>query len=153
MKRISSLLLVLLLCSFFVTGCEEKEVVTSAGEDVNVASMQHKHCTRSGSIDTGSEVSLNYDLYYTGEALNNLKSEEKVISSDQDVLTTYENAFEVVKRVDAAVNICSRLTQLIIIHRFLELSESDWYVGYMTRNTYYRYREKAINEFFDALEL
>lgn len=68
-------------------------------------------------------------------------------------LTTYENAFEVVKRVDAAINICSRLTQLIIIHRFLELSESDWYVGYMTRNTYYRYREKAINEFFDALEL
>ena len=70
------------------------EVVTSAGEDVNVASMQHKHCTRSGSIDTGSEVSLNYDLYYTGEALNILKSEEKVISSDQDVLTTYENAYK-----------------------------------------------------------
>ena len=33
-------------------------------------------------------------MYYTGEILNILKSEEKVISSDQDVLTTYENAYK-----------------------------------------------------------
>ena len=94
MKKISSLIFVLILCAFFVTGCEEQEVITSGGEEVNVTKMQHKHCTREGTIDTGSQVSLNYDIYYTGEALNLLKSEEKVISSDQNVLTTYENAYK-----------------------------------------------------------
>ena len=94
MKKVSSLILVLIICAFFVTGCEEQEVITSGGEEVNVTNMQHKHCTREGTIDTGSQVSLNYDIYYTGEALNLLKSEEKVISSDQNVLTTYENAYK-----------------------------------------------------------
>ena len=64
MKKISSLIFVLIFCAFFVTGCEEQEVITSGGEEVNVTNMQHKHCTREGTIDTGSQVSLNYDIYY-----------------------------------------------------------------------------------------
>lgn len=92
MKKVSSIIILLLIC-LFITGCEEKEVVESGGEEVNVTKMQHKHCTRNGVIDNGSEAVLQYDLYYTGEVLNLLKSEEKVISSDPNVLTTYEDAY------------------------------------------------------------
>ncbi len=92
MKKIS-LIVILLVCVLFVAGCEKKETIESNGEEVNVTKMEHKHCTRTGNAQ-GAEVSLNYDLYYTGKTLNILKSEEKVISADESILTTYENAYK-----------------------------------------------------------
>ena len=96
MKKISIILLVLSL--FIVAGCEkEKDTktnkITSNGTTVDTSKMEHKHCTRQAKM-TGGDVSLNYDLYYTGDVLNILKSEEKVISSSDEILDTYEEAYK-----------------------------------------------------------
>ena len=55
--------------------------------------MEHKYCTREATLD-GGEVKLEYDLYYTGEVLNLLVSKEKIISSSEDILNTYEEAYK-----------------------------------------------------------
>lgn len=93
MKK-SSLLILILVCLLAITGCEKKEVVTTSdGEEINVTKMHHQHCTRTGTAND-AEVNLNYDIYFTGDILNVLKSEEQVISSNPDVLTTYEDAYK-----------------------------------------------------------
>ena len=94
MKR-NKLVLIVLICSLVlvVSGCDNKNTIKSGGERVNVSKMQHKHCTRQG-VGTGIETSLSYDLYYTGEALNVLKSVEKVTSDSEDTLKSYEEAYQ-----------------------------------------------------------
>ena len=85
---ISLFLIVILLC-----GCEEKEKVVINGKTINTSKMEHKHCTRNGTL-TGGEVKLEYDIYYTGDVLNVVKSMEKVISSDENILNSYEQAYK-----------------------------------------------------------
>ena len=94
MKKIS--IFIILLSMFIITGCEQEKTtkkVISNGKEINTSKMEHKHCTRKGQINDG-EVSLNYDIYYTGDVLNIVKSEEKVISSSNDILNTYEDAYK-----------------------------------------------------------
>ena len=89
------IIFVLFLAVFFMYGCEkkkEKETVISNGEKVDTTTMVHEHCTRQGTMD-GGEAELKYDIYYTGDVLNILQAEEKVISSNDEVLNTYENAY------------------------------------------------------------
>ena len=86
-------LLLVFLFSLFLVGCENESSVVSDGKKVDTSKMVHEHCTRAGTIDDG-DVSLNYDLYYTGEVLNILVGEEKVISPTQSVLDTYEQAYK-----------------------------------------------------------
>ena len=90
MKRF--LFLLFLFGVIFLTGCSKSETVVSNGKKVDISRMIHQHCTRAGDVD-GGEVQLNYDLYSTGDVLNILKSEEKVISSDSSVLDTYDQAY------------------------------------------------------------
>lgn len=86
---ISLFLIIILLC-----GCESKgEEVVINGKTVNTSKMEHKHCTREGTIENG-EVKLEYDLYYTNDVLNVLKSKEEVISSDEEILSIYEEAYK-----------------------------------------------------------
>ena len=95
MKKVAFLFLLGIIL-FTFTACEDsstKEKVISNGEVVNTKKMQHKHCERAGTIDDG-EVSLQYEIYYTGEVLNLLKSEEKVISANSEILDTYEKAYK-----------------------------------------------------------
>lgn len=92
MKKISIIIvlfLVILLC-----GCESKdnEIIIN-DKPVNTSKMEHKHCTREGSLD-GGEVKLEYDIYYTGSTLNILKSQEKVISANEEILNIYEEAYK-----------------------------------------------------------
>ena len=92
MKKISIIIvlfLVILLC-----GCESKdnEIIIN-NKPVNTSKMEHKHCTREGSLD-GGEVKLEYDIYYTGSTLNILKSQEKVISANEEILNIYEEAYK-----------------------------------------------------------
>lgn len=91
MKKIS--IIILLLSVLLITGCDKSNKVVVNGQKINTSKMEHKHCTRTGSLDDG-DVELNYDLYYTNDRLNVLKSEEKVISSKEDVLDTYEEAYK-----------------------------------------------------------
>jgi uncharacterized lipoprotein YehR (DUF1307 family) len=87
---ISSLVLVI----FLICGCEDKtkEVIIN-GKSINTSSMEHKHCTREATAEN-AEVKLEYDLYYTGSILNLLKSKEEIISADDSVLNTYEEAYK-----------------------------------------------------------
>ena len=92
MKKVSIviiLFLVILLC-----GCESKknEVIIN-NKLINTSKMEHKYCTRKATLD-GGEVKLEYDIYYTGEVLNLLVSKEKIISSSEDILNTYEEAYK-----------------------------------------------------------
>lgn len=84
--------LVLVVMALFLSGCEQNEEVISNGKKVNTNKMVHYHCARNGSIDDG-DISLQYELYATGEVLNILKSEEKVISANEEILTEYEEAY------------------------------------------------------------
>ena len=60
----------------------------------NNPSPKHKKCSRTGNAGSGIDVSLNYDLYYTGDILNILHSEEKVVATNESDLDTYEEAYK-----------------------------------------------------------
>ena len=73
MKKISIMILVFVLI-FLLTGCEEEKKVVSNGKKINTANMEHKHCTRSGTGSSGVTTELNHELYYTGDKLNIIES-------------------------------------------------------------------------------
>lgn len=100
MKR-SSIIIVLILSLFLVTACQERknqEKVISNGETVDTSQMKHKSCTRDASAGDGIDVTLSYDLYYTGENLNILHSSEKVVATSSETLDEYEKAY---KKIDS----------------------------------------------------
>ena len=89
--------ILILVCTIFLTACSSKKdetKVESNGEVINTASMKHKKCSRTGNAGSGIDVSLNYDLYYTGDILNILHSEEKVVATNESDLDTYEEAYK-----------------------------------------------------------
>ena len=90
-KRIS-LFLILVLCICFVTGCDEK-----TNTKIKTIGKVHEHCARAGSVNGGT-VQLEYDIYYKGENLTMLVANERVISEDQDLLDTYEKAYNDVNK-------------------------------------------------------
>ena len=85
MKKLS-FVFIIIMSLFIITGCESKE-------EVDVSNMTHQLCERAGSIDNG-EVELKYDIYFTGDKLNMIKSFEKVISDDSSILDTYEESYK-----------------------------------------------------------
>ncbi|MBR5369921.1 MAG: DUF1307 domain-containing protein [Bacilli bacterium] len=88
------LIITLFFILFLLCGCDSKnrEVIID-GESINTSKMEHKHCTRNGSLQ-GGEAKLEYDIYYTGDVLNLLKSREEIISADENILDTYEEAYK-----------------------------------------------------------
>ena len=74
----------LFLILFLICGCDSTTTNSK---------MQHKHCVRNGAL-TGAEVVLEYDIYYTGSVLNLLKSTEGIVTTDQELLNTYEEAYK-----------------------------------------------------------
>lgn len=94
MKKMSMIMSLLIVC-ILLCGCEtkKKENVIINNEPISTATMEHKHCSREATA-TGAEVKLEYDIYYTGDILNLLISKEKIISSSEDVLNTYEEAYK-----------------------------------------------------------
>ena len=94
--------ILILVCTIFLTACSSKKdetKVESNGEVINISSMKHKKCSRTGNAGSGIDVSLNYDLYYTGDILNILHSEEKArnkaalfLLADQSTTITDERA-------------------------------------------------------------
>ena len=99
MKKAYIIIGLLLIC-IFISGCDSKNEVVINGQTINTTNMEHKHCTRKATA-TNADVKLNYDIYYTGDVLNVLKSEEKIISTSDDVLNTYEDAY---KKIHANYN-------------------------------------------------
>ena len=96
MKK-SSIIFVAILSLFLLTACSNKsdtEEVVSNNEEVNTSTMKHKKCSREGSASDEITVSLNYDLYYTGENLDILHSVEKVTATKSEDLDKYETAYK-----------------------------------------------------------
>ena len=101
MKKIISIMLLVVITLFITTGCEENKTtstvnnkVISNGEKVNTKSMKHKHCTREANAGTNTTMVLYYDLYYTGDILNILVSHEELQTEDEEMLIQYENAYK-----------------------------------------------------------
>lgn len=95
MKKKVLLILGIVLLS--LVGCEEennKTSIISNNEKINTSKMEHKHCTRTATASDDIEVSLNYDIYYTGDILNIVHSEEKVTSSKKENLDLYEESYK-----------------------------------------------------------
>jgi len=90
----NKLLVALVISLFLICGCtNNKEIVEVNGEKVNTSKMGHKHCTRKATAGSGIDVSLSYDIYYTGNILNMIQSEEKIMSANSESLDTYEEAY------------------------------------------------------------
>ena len=64
----------------------------------------------------------------------------------------YNDDLHYVQEVEASLNNCSKDTQKIIRHGYLEVSEPKWYLEFYTRSVYYRLRKKAIEEFLNCLD-
>ena len=87
MKK-SKLIILFGIAILFFTACEANNNVVSNCKKVNTDKMEHIHCTREGTAKD-VEVSLEYDLYTSGEDLNLLQSVEKVTSENAETLKTY----------------------------------------------------------------
>ena len=94
MKK-NSIIVIICIILLLITGCSSSKKKKSTNRiDTTKEEMIHEHCTRGGNAGSGVEVSLNYDLYHTGEILNILVSEEKVTSENQSSLDKYEEAYK-----------------------------------------------------------
>lgn len=97
MKK-SSILILSIIALFLLTACfnssKSEEKIVSNNEEVNTSSMKHKKCTREGTAESNIDVSLSYDLYYTGENLDILHSVEKVTATSSADLDKYESAYK-----------------------------------------------------------
>lgn len=76
-----------------VSACGDKTQQESSSQTDSNTKI-HEHCTRTGTIDDNSSVDLSYEIYYTGERLNRVEAYEKVTSSSQETLKTYQDAYE-----------------------------------------------------------
>lgn len=64
----------------------------------------------------------------------------------------YRDAQEYVNDINRTLLDCTSDTKLIIRKEFLCVSEPGWYQEYFSRNTYYRLRKKAVEEFLNQLD-
>ena len=105
MKKIKYLIIILSIL-IITTGCEDNtqkentiqketkvNAIESNGETVKTKKMSQLKCTRKGNAGTGIITSLNYRIYYTGDRINIIQSEEKVSTADASILDEYENAY------------------------------------------------------------
>ena len=102
-KKISSLLLIIIVCVFFVSGCEteEKEKSDTSSKVKSVDDLSDKegtlNCTRDANVDGGTGE-FNYVVSYKGEDLTSIYSIEAITSDDEAKLTEYEEAY---KKIDS----------------------------------------------------
>ncbi len=90
MKTKYLIVLVLGFLLIMTTGCEKQK---ESNNKQDSSTKIHEHCVRTATL-SGGEANLSYELYYTGERLNKLESQETVISSDSNLLDTYEDAYK-----------------------------------------------------------
>ena len=113
MKKKISLIVILLLSMFLLTACEEEKkkednnsnVIIENDSDnekedipIKTGIKKHKVCTREATAGENIEVNLNYDLYYTDDILNLLVSQEEIITTDQETLNRYEDAYKAIAK-------------------------------------------------------
>ncbi len=84
-------LVLVISCILLLSGCNNNEIE----KNYNTSGMKHISCKRDATeSDKNTKVSINYDLYYKGDYLKVLKSVEEVVSSNEDLLNSYEKAYK-----------------------------------------------------------
>lgn len=79
-----------------ICGCSSSTGTGSLGGN----SSGVKHCSRNGTVDNAT-TKFEYELNYKGDYVTVLHTTEKVISDDEGVLKSYEDAFrEIAKQYD-----------------------------------------------------
>lgn len=93
MKRVSKYLLVLLLGVVLLTGCEstaKKENKDNNNKTEVKEEQKQMVCTRKATVTEGVTLDVKYTVDYTGEYINKVYSNEKVISSNKQYLEAYK---------------------------------------------------------------
>ena len=130
MKK-SSLVFIILLSVFLLTGCTEKTEsgtkVSSSTDTTN--SRGTLTCTRSGIGLNSSEVDLNYEVKYNAGYVTNVHSIEKVTSTDSSTLDQYEeaykNIFKAYKDLDHYTNNVTRTENTVVSDTIIEYDKVD----------------------------
>ena len=101
-KKISSVLFVLVIMICLVTGCETKKENNNSNKEDSASKIKsvddlssdngELHCTRTATIDGGSGT-FNYYIKYNGEDITSINSIEKVESDDPSILNQYIDSF------------------------------------------------------------
>ena len=96
------LISLLIILSFFITGCSEEEVVQnnepivqkeSVLDDIDSSGTGNLFCTRDAFANEGIDVELSYEISYKDGNVMVLHANEKVVSENSDSLDEYENAY------------------------------------------------------------
>lgn len=66
---------------------------------------------------------------------------------------TYHSDRSLVFLVDRTLKDCTKTTQCIIENDFLHPYDEKWHTALFSRNTYYRARKNAIDEFLEHLDI
>lgn len=92
MKKISSLLLILLF-TIFITGCSEEKYKDN---DYNMEDLNHISCTRDAYVDDeNTSVDININVYYDDAGyIKIFDSKEEIKSSNTEILDKYEKAYK-----------------------------------------------------------
>lgn len=133
MKQKNKILFLILLCLFFITGCNE-EVKIESGTVVNAKTDTSNAtgtllCTRSGTGLSNSKAELSYVINYKKGYLSRVHSIEKVISDDSNILDQYEeaynNIFKVYKDLKYYENTISRENDSVTSDTTIDYSKID----------------------------
>ena len=102
--RLSKLFLVLLVLLFLVCGCSNQEDVDDLDDDVSKKAIVDEDFDREGSgtlkcvtaayAEDGVDVDLSYVVTYKNGNILRLKSKSVIISSNQESLDKYEDAYK-----------------------------------------------------------
>lgn len=65
----------------------------------------------------------------------------------------YHADADLIYLVDRTLKDCTKDTQNIIRHEFLEVSDPYWYEAYYSRSTFYRLKREAIDEFLKSQDI
>ena len=77
------LLIAVLIVTLIITGCNSKKEETKT-----------LVCTSDTIVTTGVQMILNYKVTYTGDYVELIKTEEKIISDDESILEKYKTSVE-----------------------------------------------------------
>lgn len=84
--------LFLFISILVLVGCSNSNELE---KNYNTRGYEHISCKRDAEdSNEGTTVDIRYDIYYKGEYLKILKSEEKITSSNQEILDNYEKAYK-----------------------------------------------------------
>ena len=63
----------------------------------------------------------------------------------------YSSADLFLRWVQYALNSCSKEGRLILEKEFILYERKDWWYNYYSRSSYYRFKQRAMDEFLDCL--